>query len=453
MSNVYTKQQRIAQLAAERPGIAFTTLAHHMDMDWLREACSRVRKDGASGIDNQSAKDYAEHLEGNLQSLLDRAKSGSYHAPPVRRVHIPKGDGSATRPIGIPTVEDKVLQRAVVMLMEPIYEAQFSDCSFGFRPGRGAHGALGYLWEQARKCQVRWVLDVDIKAFFDTIPHDKLRDVISQRVRDGVVQRLIGKWLKAGVMEGGQVSYAEEGTPQGGVISPLLANIYLHEVIDEWFAQIVQPRLRGRSFLVRYADDFVMGFEHEEDAKRVFEVLPKRLAKYGLSHHPEKTRLVPFERPARVWKKAPQGVGSRRKDDEGQPPNGPGVFDFLGFTHYWGKSREGHNAIKRKTSKKRLNRGIKSIGQWCRDNRHEPVREQWQSLKSKLRGHYAYYGITGNWKSLVAYLRAVERRWREWLGRRSTRSRVSWEAMLAKLSQAYPLPQPRIVHSIIKAKQ
>ena len=276
---------------------ALTTLAHHIDIGWLTEAYRRTRKDGAVGVDGQSAQQYAEALEANLQSLLNRAKSGDYQAPPVKRVHIPKGDGKSTRPLGIPTFEDKVLQKAVAMVLEAVYEQDFMSCSYGFRPGRGAHGALQALWEQTMAIGGGWVLEADIEKFFDSVDHARLREVLSQRVRDGVLTRLIGKWLKAGVMEEGMVRHPEAGTPQGGVISPLLANVYLHEVLDVWWERDVRPRLRGRTALVRYADDFVMVFETEEDAHRVAEVLPKRFERYGLRLHPEKTRLVRFTRP------------------------------------------------------------------------------------------------------------------------------------------------------------
>jgi len=305
-TTVSTKLGQIAKLAREMPQAALTTLAHHIDIDWLREAYRRTRKDGATGIDRQTADEYARNLDDNLRSLLERAKSGSYVAPPVRRVHIPKGDGSQTRPIGIPTFEDKVLQRAVALVLEAVYEQSFLDCSYGFRPGRSAHQALRVVQHQAVVMAGKWVLEVDIRNFFGTLDHCHLQGIVRKRVRDGVLLRLIGKWLNAGVMEDGALEYPEAGTPQGGVISPLLANIYLHEVLDEWFARQVVPRLAGRATLVRFADDLVIIFEHERDARRVFDVLAKRLAKYGLTLHPEKTRLVDFRRPDRRVSASPQ---------------------------------------------------------------------------------------------------------------------------------------------------
>jgi len=288
--DISTKLQRIAELARQGPQMVFTTLAHHIDVELLREACRRTRKEGAVGVDQQPATEYATRLDENLQSLLERFHSGKYRAPPVRRVHIPKGDGR-TRPIGVPTFEDKILQRAVAMIMEAVYEQDFLGCSYGFRPGRSAHQALDALWNGLMDLRGGWVLEVDIQSFFDTLDHRCLRNMLDQRVRDGVLRRMIDKWLKAGVLEAEAVTYPVEGTPQGGVISPLLANVYLHEVLDEWFERIVKPRLKGPAFLIRYADDFVMVFAAEGDARRVFDVLPKRFGKYGLTLHPEKTRL------------------------------------------------------------------------------------------------------------------------------------------------------------------
>jgi RNA-directed DNA polymerase len=437
-TSVFTKQQRIAELAKRSPSRVFTSLAYLMDMDWLREAFHRTRKDGAPGVDGQTWTEYERNLETNLQSLLDRAKSGTYRAPPVRRVYIPKaGSTTETRPIGIPTLEDKVLQRAVVMLLEPIYEQDFDVGSYGFRPGRSAHAALEDLWKRTMDSGGGWVLEVDIRKFFDTLGHSHLREFLQQRVRDGVLKRLIGKWLKAGVLEDGSVSYPDAGSPQGGVISPLAANVYLHYVLDVWFRQEVQPRLRGRAHLIRYADDFVILFTHEADARRVMEVLPKRFGKYGLTLHPDKTRLVPFRRPRYP---AHDAQGDYQQ---------PGTFDLLGFTHYWGRTRRGGWAVMRKTASKRLSRAVRSIAQWCRTNRHLPIPEQHAKLSQKLRGHYAYYGITGNARALHWFLWAVSRAWRKWLNRRNRRRVMLWNRF-ARLLKRYPLPWPKIVHSYVK---
>jgi RNA-directed DNA polymerase len=427
--NISTRLDKIANLAKRRPGQSLTTLHHHIDVQWLKEAYRRTRKDGAVGVDGQSADQYAQALDANLESLLKRAKTGTYRAPPVRRVHIPKGDGRQTRPLGIPTFEDKVLQRAVAMELEAVYEQDFLPCSYGFRPGRSAHQLLEDLREQLMRMRGGWVLEVDIKQFFDTLDHARLRDIIRQRIGDGVLLRLIGKWLKAGVMEEGAYQRMDAGTPQGGVISPLLANVFLHEVLDVWFEQVVQPRLRGQARLYRYADDFVIVFKQEADARRVMKVLPQRLGKYGLSIHPDKTRLIRFTRP----------------DDH---PDEPGSVDLLGFTLYWGESRRGNRVVKMKTNRKRLRRALKRATEWCKRNRHQPVRWQWKVLSRKLRGHYAYFGITGNIRSIAAYARELHRVWLKWLTRRSNHTRRSAD-YLAMLGRRYPLPPPRIVHSYV----
>jgi RNA-directed DNA polymerase len=433
-TTVSTKLERIAKLAREVPQAALTTLAHHIDIDWLREAYRRTRKNGATGVDRQTAAEYASNLESNLRSLLERAKSGSYVAPPVRRVHIPKGEGSQTRPIGIPTFEDKVLQRAVAMVLEAVYEQSFLDCSYGFRPGRSAHQALRLVQNQTVKMAGKWVLEVDIRKFFDSLDHSQLRNIVRKRVRDGVLLRLIGKWLNAGVMEDGALEYPEAGTPQGGVISPLLANIYLHEVLDEWFALQVAPRLGGRAVLGRYADDVVIIFELEQDARRVIDVLPKRLAKYGLTLHPVKTRLVDFRRPDRR---------DSALSDNGEARSRTGTFDLLGFTHYWAMSRKGYWVVKQKTAVDRFRRALKRIADWCRRYRHEPVREQWTALKRKLLGHFGYFAVIGNLRALRRLRQRVIVVWRKWLSRRSQRAWISWEDM-NRLLERYPLPQPRI---------
>lgn len=426
---ISTKRQRIAQLASNFPGVPLNTLAHHLDLDWLLEAHRLTRKDGAVGVDGQTAQQYAEHLEDNLRSLLDRAKSGSYRAPPSRRVHLPKERGPATRPISIPTFEDKILQRAVVMVLEPIYEQEFLPCSFGFRPGRSAHQAVQTLWEQTMAMGGGWILDLDIETFFDTLDRTQLREMLEQRIRDGVLLRLIGKWLNAGALDDGEMVHSDAGTPQGGVISPLLANLYLHVVLDVWFETAVKPRLKGRAFLVRYADDAVLVFEQEHDARRVLAVLPKRFGKYGLRLHPDKTKLIEFRPPG------PSGGGG-------------GTFDFLSFTHHWGKSLRGNWVVKRSTCKSRFRRAVRRIWEWCRDHRHDPIAEQHKALSLKLRGHYAYYGITGNSGALGCFRTLVARTWQRWLSRRSQRAPLTWEEM-THLQKRHPLPPTRVVHSYV----
>lgn len=430
-NDISTRQEKIAQKSRQAPSMVWTTLAHHIDVEWLGEAWRRTRKDGAIGVDGVTAKEYEAELLANLEDLLNRFKSGSYRAPSVRRVHIPKEEGVAakTRPIGIPTLEDKILQRAVLMVLEPIYEQDFLDCSYGFRSGRGPHQALEALWKALMEIGGGWVIDLDIQSFFDTVSHTHLRTFLDRRMCDGVIRRVIGKWLKAGVMEDGAVWYPEEGTPQGGVISPLLSNIFLHEVLDRWFEEEVKPRMSGRAFLIRYADDAVLGFEFESDAKRVMEVLTKRFGRHGLTLHPQKTRLVDFRNPGRRY-----GFTE-------------GAFDMLGFTHFWARSRKGRWVVKRKTAKNRLRRALKRIEQWCREHRHEAMAKQRAALNRKLRGHYAYYGVTGNARALSCFVHAVERTWRRWLDRRGGRRRMTWPNFRCVLS-CYPLLPARVVHSI-----
>ena len=424
------KLARIAELARRGPGMVFTTLFHHVDMDWMREAHRRTRKDGAVGVDGQDAAAFAEDLEGNLQRLLDAAKSGTYRAPPVRRVHIPKGDGSQTRPIGIPTFGDKVLQRAVAMLLGAVYEQDLLDCSYGFRPGRSAHGALDAVRDGLMSTGGAWVLEVDLRKFFDTLEHHHIRDMLSQRVRDGVVTRLIGKWLNAGVLESGSVTYPEEGTPQGGVISPLLANVYLHVALDGWFAREVQPRLQGRSTLVRYADDFVIVFAHERDARKVEAVLPKRMARYGLTLHPEKTKLL--------W------IGPERPPSNGAGEGeSPRSFDFLGFTVFWGGTWRGNPTVQMQTRAKSLTNSLREIGTYCRRHLHDALVEQHRSLSQKVRGHYGYFGRPGNSRALSRFVWEVRRIWKKWLSRRSSDGVLSWERMRA-IGKRFALPTPRI---------
>lgn len=420
---------QIAEQAACDPELVFTSLVHHIDVDFLREAYRRTRKDSAPGLDGVTAKQYAEHLEENLEALHERLCRGSYQAPPVKRIWLEKENGKQ-RPIGIPEFEDKIVQRAVSMLLAAVYEQDFYAFSYGFREGRSPHQALHELREQCTRANISCIVDADVSGFFDNIDRSWLRKIIQQRVNDGGILRLIGKWFNAGVVDGQSLSYPEKGTPQGGVISPLLGNIFLHRVLDEWFEQEVKPRLKGGGFLIRFADDFVMGFERQEDAQRVMAVLGKRFARFGLTIHPEKTTLVEF-----------------RKPTSQEDARGKGTFEFLGFTHYWARSRRGYWVIKRKTAGKRLRRAMKAIWKWCRYNRHTPLKEQYRTLCMKLRGHYQYYGLRGNYKPLEVVYKHTKEAWKYWLSRRSRASHITWE-QFERIQAKWSLPKPRIIHNI-----
>lgn len=422
-----TIQTTITEIARKHPNEGLTSLNRYLTEDLLRESHGRLRKRAAPGVDGKTADAYGLEIEKRLPELIAEIKTGRYHALPAKRGYIPKPGKDQKRPLGIPAVEDKVVQKAVTAILEPIYEQEFHPFSYGFRPGRGAHDAtramVRAIWEQ----KTGWIVEVDIRKFFDTLSHSHLRELLRKRVRDGVILRLIDKWLKAGVMEDGAWQTTAEGTPQGGIISPLLANLYLHEVLDEWFVKEIQPRLKGRSFLIRYADDFVMGFESEDDARRVMEVLPKRMGRFGLSLNMEKTRKVDFRKP--------DGTGSK-----------PETFDFLGFTHYWGQNRRGQPCHKLKTAKDRLARSCRVVHEWCRKHLHLPVSEQCRQLNWKLRGHYGYYGFTHNIGAMMQFYEHAILIWRRWLSRRSGRY-LPWSGYQSILTHN-PLFTPRIFHNL-----
>lgn len=427
---ISTKLHQIAQQAKQYPTMVFTTLAHLIDVEMLGEAYASTRKDAAPGIDGVTAEQYAANLLANLANLHERLRTGSYKAPPVKRKWLDKDDGKK-RPIGIPVFEDKIVQRAVVMLMGAIYEQDFYGFSHGFREGHSAHQALQEIREQCMTMNIGWIVDADVSACFDSLDHSFIREIIKQRVNDGAILKLIGKWLNAGVMDGDTVSYPESGSPQGGVVSPMIANIYLHHVLDEWFVEVVKPRMKGRCFLTRFADDFIIGCELEADANRIMEVLSKRFSRYSLTIHPEKTKLIKFRKP----------------DNRDESDKSNGTFDFLGFTHYWTKSRRGYWVIKRQTANKRLRRSMKRVWQWCKTNRHMPIVEQYRKLSQKLMGYYQYYGVRGNYQQLANFYINLEKAWHYWLSRRSNESNIYWEKF-QKLLNHFPLPKPRIVKNI-----
>jgi len=416
---------QLSAQAREYPERVFTTLHHLIDVDFLREAYRRTRKDAAAGVDEVTASLYADNLEHNLHTLYRRYKAGSYVAPLVKRVWLEKEDGSQ-RPIGIPAFEDKILQRAVAMLLSAIYEIDFYDFSYGFRAKRSPHQALKSLRDACFTEKASVIIDADISKFFDTMPHKRIREILRLRINDGKIIRLIGKWLNAGVVEKDNIHYPACGSPQGGVISPLIANIFLHHVLDEWLVSQAQPRLRGRSFLVRFADDFVLGCENAADAHNLMRVLPKRFAKFGLTIHPHKSKMIRFKRPGKFSAKS-----------------GNGTFDFLGFTHYWGKSRQGNWVIKRQTMRKRQARAMRNLYLYCRSNKHEPIKEQYRMLCRKLQGLYNYYGIIGNYRPLWMLYQHVRDCWRRWLGRRTRDGYISWAKFEAFLA-VWRLPPPTI---------
>jgi len=432
MSNAQTLESmspellKVVERAQREPEERFHSLAHLIDVSALERAYHRMRKDAAVGVDGVTKEQYGQALEANLQDLHARLVAKRYRHQPIRRVYIPKEQGK-TRPIGISAFEDKLVQDAVREVLEAIYEQDFLDCSYGFRPGRSAHDAVRTLDQIVHRGEVSWILEADIVSFFDSIDRNELKKMLETRVADGSLLRLIGKCLQVGVLDGAELSAPETGTAQGSVLSPLLGNVYLHYALDLWFETEVRPRLRGRATLIRYADDFVIGFEHEEDARRVMAVLGKRLGRFGLTLHPDKTRLLPFRRP-------PAGQQSGK---------GSASFDFLGFTLYWARSRRGRWGMACKTRRASLRRAIQSVTDWCHRHRHLPVQVQHAALTRRLRGHFNYFGVSGNFRSLLLLVQATRRAWYKWLCRRSQRKRLNWER-LADLLDQHPLPRPRI---------
>lgn len=426
LGSVSPKLLKVAERAKREPETRLLALAHLMDEELLAEAFGRIRKDAAVGVDGVTKEQYGEGLEGNLRDLHTRMKEGRYRHQPIRRVHIPKAPGK-TRPIGISTVEDKVVQNALTMVLGAIYEQDFLDCSYGFRPGRSAHDALRTINAACMRGEVNWVLEADIESFFDSIDRKKLMEMLRQRVNDESFMRLVGKCLHVGVLDGEGYSEPDVGTAQGSTLSPMLGNVYLHHVLDVWLEREVRTRLRGKVCLVRYADDLVIGFERREEAEMVMGMLHQRMAEYGLRLHPEKTRLVPFERP-------PEG------QDGGK---GPGTFDFLGFTLLWQKTRKGHWGQNFRTRKARLQRAKSALDDFCRCHRHLTVREQHASLCRRIRGHFNYFGVNGNLDSITRLVKAAERIWYRWLRRRSNRTRLNWRRF-GDLLRAFPLPRPSI---------
>jgi len=419
-----TGLQKVVERARREPDGKILSLAHRIDASALERAYRRLRNDAAVGLDGVTKAEYGQGLEPKLQELHERLKSRQWRHQPIRRVHIPKGEGK-TRPIGISAVEDKIVQDAVREVLEAIYEQDFLDCSYGFRPARSAHDALRALNHSVHWGEAVWIIEADIVSFFDSLDRTKLMEMLRTRVADESLLRLVGKCLHVGVLDGEEYSEPDHGATQGSVLSPLLGNVYLHNVLDLWFEREIKPRLRGKACLIRYADDFVIGCELREDAERVMAVLPKRMGRFGLTLHPDKTRLLCFERP------------------KGGNGKGPATFDFLGFTHYWRRTRRGRWTMWCKTMRMRLRRAIQSATDYCRRHRHEPVKTQHAALVRRIRGHFNYFGVNGNLRSLKNLAYAVKRAWLKWLRRRSQRVRLNWKRYSALL-QRFPLPAPRI---------
>jgi len=420
-----TVELQIAERARNFKGEALHNLHHFIDAQAIQDSFEKLNKKSAGGIDGKTWQQYGLELPARRESLLAEFKSGQYRAPAIRRVYIQK-DKHSHRPLGITTMEDKVLQASVRKVIEPIYEEDFKPFSYGFRLGRSQHQAIDYMFNQVSFQGMHYIIDADLQNYFGSINHGILREFLDKRVNDGVIRRMIDKWLKAGVMESGNISYPEKGTPQGSVISPLLSNIYLHYVLDEWFSEQIQPLLKGKSFIVRWADDFIMGFTVESDAQRVMEVLPKRFAKHGLTLHPEKTKLI--------------DLNSRR--------GGSGrSFDFLGFTHYLGNSRKGYKVLKRKTSSKSMTKAVVRFNEFIKRNRHLKLNELIAAINVKLRGHYSYYGYTFNFNGIVRLFRTVQRILYKWLNRRGGKPVLKWDIFSQIINTWVPLIKPFIQHS------
>jgi group II intron reverse transcriptase/maturase len=429
-TGTYAGLERIAEKAKAAPHERFTALSHHVTGEYLKETFSLMNRHGAPGVDHVSMAEYGLNLDANLTNLVDRMKRRAYDAPPVRRVYIPKaGNPDKLRPLGIPAVEDRLLQAAVARLLSAIYEPIFRDSSFGFRPGRSAHDALRRVREAVMGGRVQYVFETDVRSFFDRLDHDWLMRMLELKVGDPWILRLVRKWLKAGIFENGTVAHPANGSPQGGPLSPVLANVYLHYVLDLWFDKVVRSGLRGTAELVRYADDLLVLFENETDAQRFAQTLPERLAKFGLEVAPEKTRLIPFG--AGFWR---QGKGAT------------GTFDFLGFSHHLGTSRKGKMNVVRTPAKKGVHRFVMGIKAWLKANMHRPPREQQQVLSAKLRGYYQYYGLPTCHRPLAVIQYRVSWYWGRSLRRRSQRGRP-W----AELNRRpwFTLPAPKIVHPTV----
>lgn len=427
-----TKHNQLSKLAREDPERRFFSIAHLLTPEALYQAFQSLRKDASAGVDGVTWQEYQEDAWEKIQKLHERVKNKRYRAQPLRRVYIPKENGKQ-RPISIPSLEDKIVQKAVVTLLNTIYEQDFLKCSYGFRPGRSQHDALDEVGRAICRCRISYVLEADITGYFDSIVRDQLMEMIGKRITDASILRLIQKWINIGVIDDGRLLLTETGTGQGQTISPLLSNIYLHYVLDTWFKDVVKPRLRGGAYEIRFADDYILCFEYREDAERVLKVLPKRFGRFGLTLHPDKTRLIEFGRHA-LQKAKRQGEKK------------PSTFDFLGLTHVCAWSRKGKFTVHVRTRRNRLQRSLAEMSEWCQRHRHDPVDKQCEDINAKLRGHYQYYGRPTNYRCLWQFYRATRRIWKKWLNRRTRGKTVSW-GKFAQILERHPLLRPRITHS------
>jgi RNA-directed DNA polymerase len=425
-----TEELQIAERARKHPHEALTNLSQFIDEDMLATSYRSLNKNSSPGVDGKYWYNYDGESPIRRAELLSEFKSGKYRAPAIKRVYISKGK-TGKRPLGIPTIEDKILQESVRRVLTPVYEEIFKDFSYGFRKNHSPHQAVEYMFREVSFKNMHYIIDADIKNYFGSIDHLILRDFLDQRVKDGVIRKMLNKWLKAGILEGKQLSYPKEGAPQGGLVSPILSNIYLHYVLDEWFSETIQPLLSGKSFIVRYADDFVLGFENSIDANRVMAVLSKRFEKFNLELHPDKTKIVNL--------RSKRGEGDRS-------------FDFLGFTHYLSKSRKGNVILKRKTSSKKLSLALSKIHDWIKGNRHRKLIKLIPELNTKLRGHYNYYGITFNGKGIGSYYVQVTRILHKWLNRRGGKPVWTWDRYTQLVNEWQPLFKPKIYHKFETAK-
>lgn len=426
---VRTKLASIAQRAKRDKKAKFCSLAHLMSKGTFREAFRRLSNTAAPGIDGETKKTYQENLEENLNDLLQRLKKGTYRPTPVRRKLIPKPGSHKLRPLGIPTLEDKLVQSALAIILENIYEQDFLDTSYGFRPGRKPHDALKDLSRNIGTKKVGFIVDADIRGYFDHVDHEWLMTMLKERISDSKILRLIKKFLKAGIMEEGKRANTDEGVPQGGSLSPLLGNIYLHYVLDLWFSKVVVKHCHGEAYLTRFADDSVACFQYQRDAQRFYEAFEKRLRKFNLEIAQEKTRIIEFGRYA-------------ERDIKRRGGRKPETFDFLGFTHYCGRSRNGRFKLKWKTARKKFTAKITAFTDWIKANRNLPLKDIWGIVNSKLRGHFNYYGVSDNWRGLLKYKKEVERVLCEWLRRRSQRSKLTWPRF-NQMKKIYPLARPK----------